>query len=138
MVEHNEPNYTLDIEKGVASRAGVWASFLQTRVGDGGDVSGEVSRETAEQWRCANLQTLSFTPKLEYIMRCLEHQQYDKGAMLGLRGPEEGDSDEMENVVVEGVDNDDADGSDLGLVDQEAVDDSTADGVPCTVAVAED
>lgn len=240
VVEHNEPNYTLDIDKSATSHAGVWASFLQTIVGVGGDVSAEAGRETGEQWRCTNLQTLSFTPKLDYIVRCLEdegvrhymrlnkpwlpgassrlfmitgvkiaygaastvrcarqkglslsfgvdltalgvplqfgpeagrktnvsvtqsqegaepfvfafrlrrikvskagveHRQYDKGAMLGIREAEESGLDEAADVFVEGVDDDDVNGSQFGLSDQDVADDGTSDKATCTVAAVEE
>lgn len=240
VVEHNEPNYTLDLDKSIASHAGVWASFLQTVVGVGGDITAEVARETSEHWHCANLQTLSFTPNLAYIMRCLEdegvrhymrlskpwlpgagsrlfvitgikiaygavstvrwarrkglslrfgvdlaalgvplqfgpkagrettvsvtqsqegadpfvfafrlrrikvsragveHQQYDKGAMLGIREAQESILDDTADIVVEGVDDDDVDGSEFGLLDRHVPGDGTADEAICTVAAAED
>lgn len=74
VVEHNEPNYTLDLDERRVRRGGVWASFLQTVMGIGGDAMAEATRETGEQWRCTNMQTLSFNPKLSYIMRCLEDE----------------------------------------------------------------
>ena len=47
--------------------------------------------------------------------------------MLGIRDPEEGGLDATAEIVVEGVDFDDVDGSEFGLLDQDVPDDGTAD-----------
>ncbi|KAF7556187.1 hypothetical protein G7Z17_g1664 [Cylindrodendrum hubeiense] len=238
VVDHTEHSYDFGININNGSRVGVWASFLQT-LGLGGDVTVEGSNENSEQWACESMRTISFTPKLDYITKCLEdegvqnymrvnkpwfgtsrlymvtgikvaygasstvryaqsrgfhlrfgvdltglgipltigpefgrtntlsvrqsqegaepfvfafrlrrikitgkgnihHEQYDKGTVLGIKEDEVDESDVKFEVIVEGVEDDDADGSEFQLDSNDAVDEASPVGIECTCAASED
>ncbi|KAM0437652.1 hypothetical protein ACHAPT_002016 [Fusarium lateritium] len=238
VIEYNEPNYKFDISLNKGGHVGIWASFLQM-LGLGGEVTVEGLDENSEEWTCENLQTISFTPKLAYITKCLEdegvqnymrankpwfsssklymimgikvaygaastvryartrglnlrfgvdlgdlgvplsfgpdagrnntisvqqsqdgaepfvfafrlrrikitrkgnfhHEQYDKGTVLSIKEDENDESGAELQVVVEGLADDDADGSEFQLDSRDAVDEGSTVDAHCRVAVSEE
>lgn len=73
LMEHNHPDYSWDMEMKKGGHVGIWATFLEL-LGLGGDVKAELESQVSEKWRFSNIQTLSFTPKLEYVTKCLEDE----------------------------------------------------------------
>lgn len=239
VIEHNEPNYSLDINTKKGGHIGIWASFLLQVLGVGGDAKAQLEGEVSEQWQCTNIQTLSFTPKLAYIVKCLEddgvqrylrvnkpwfgscklymitgikiaygasstvrwskikglnlhfgvdltslgiplqvgpdvahissvtvtesqdgaepfvfafrlrrlkifssgsveHRQYDKGTMLGIHRQRESESDDKVEVLVEGIEDEDADGSEFGLQSHDVRDEASEHEESCRCTVLQD
>lgn len=237
VLEHNEKNPSFDINHRKGGQIGIWASFLQM-LGVGGDISVETATEGGESWLCDNMQTLSFTPKLEYIVECLkdegvqhfmrvnkpwlrtsklymitgikiaygasstvqwaqdrglnlhlgvdltglgcpvqvgpdftrdqsvkvvqsqngadpfvfafrlrrikisksgsiDHQQFNKGAMLGLRERGGSELDDDTDIVVEGIEDDDVDGSEFQLLRKSVADNASLDNSACTCSAPE-
>ncbi|KAL7911732.1 hypothetical protein GGI35DRAFT_297162 [Trichoderma velutinum] len=71
IIEHNEYDYTFNVNMKRGGRIGIWASFLQT-IGLRGEATIGDSRQHSEQWAFEKLQTISFAPKLAYITKCIE------------------------------------------------------------------
>ncbi|RKL08219.1 hypothetical protein BFJ68_g9566 [Fusarium oxysporum] len=80
VTEHNQENFTFDMSVKNDRSCGIWASFLQT-LGIGGDATVDWSKEHSEQWACENLKTVSFSPKISYVLQCLK----DEGVQTFMR-----------------------------------------------------
>lgn len=235
ITEHNEYDYTFNLNAKSGGRIGIWASFLQT-IGLKAEATIEDSRQHSEQWAFEKLQTISFAPKLAYITKCLEddgvrnflrinkpsfgasnlymitgikvaydassvvqyakkkgialrlgsgftgnhvgpefsrndeigvsqsqggadpfvfafrlrriklslsgevsHEQYSKGAMLGVKEDEDDESNAQIPIVVEDIESDeDVDGSEFQLESRDALDESSPGDGLCKCVISED
>ncbi|KAJ3545958.1 hypothetical protein NM208_g2251 [Fusarium decemcellulare] len=116
------------------SALGVPVSF-GPQVGRSSTVSVEQSQDGAEPFVFAfRLRRIKISGKGDDI----RHEKYDKGALLSIRKDESDQSESRVEVVVQGLEDDDAEGSEFRLDSKDAMDEVSTDAATCRVAASEE